>query len=79
MMNKTGNYLALDFGAESGRAIVVSLAEGKVSLEEIHRFHYLQKGWDDVDALLALISRVFNKFTPSDSYKKLGQPYKCDI
>jgi len=38
MINKTGKYLALDFGAESGRAIVVSLADGQVSLEEIHRF-----------------------------------------
>jgi len=37
-MNKSGKYLALDFGAESGRAIVVSLSDGKVSLEEIHRF-----------------------------------------
>lgn len=38
MIKKTGNYLALDFGAESGRAIVVSLADGQASLEEIHRF-----------------------------------------
>ena len=38
MNRKSGNYLALDFGAESGRAIIVSLKDGKVSLEEIHRF-----------------------------------------
>ena len=30
--------MALDFGAESGRAIIVTLENGKVSLEEIHRF-----------------------------------------
>ncbi|MBB6480666.1 rhamnulokinase [Spirochaeta isovalerica] len=33
-----GNYMALDFGAESGRAIIVSLKDGKAELEEIHRF-----------------------------------------
>ena len=31
-------YLALDLGAESGRAIVGSLNEGKLSLNEVHRF-----------------------------------------
>ncbi len=38
MKNQSGKYLALDFGAESGRAIVVSLEKGQVTLEEIHRF-----------------------------------------
>lgn len=37
-MKNEENFLALDFGAESGRAIVVTLAEGKARLEEIHRF-----------------------------------------
>jgi rhamnulokinase len=32
------HYLALDLGAESGRAILGSLAEGKLVLEELHRF-----------------------------------------
>lgn len=32
------NYLALDLGAESGRAIVGSIGDGKLSLNEIHRF-----------------------------------------
>lgn len=32
------NYLAVDLGAESGRVILGSLAEGKLSLEELHRF-----------------------------------------
>lgn len=37
-MNTSKKYLALDFGAESGRAIVVTLSEETASLEEIHRF-----------------------------------------
>jgi len=32
------HFLALDLGAESGRGELVTLAEGKVSMEEIHRF-----------------------------------------
>lgn len=32
------NYLALDLGAESGRAIIGSLSGGKLSLNEVHRF-----------------------------------------
>jgi rhamnulokinase len=31
-------YLAVDLGAESGRVMLGALAEGRVSLEEIHRF-----------------------------------------
>ncbi len=31
-------YLALDLGAESGRAILASLADGKLALDELHRF-----------------------------------------
>ncbi len=31
-------YLAFDFGAESGRAIVGTLDQGRLTLEEIHRF-----------------------------------------
>jgi len=31
-------YIAIDLGAESGRAIVGTLAEGLLSLEEVHRF-----------------------------------------
>jgi rhamnulokinase len=33
-----GKYLAFDFGAESGRAIIGSFSGGKIALEEIHRF-----------------------------------------
>src|SRR5512138_552626 len=32
------NYLAIDLGAESGRAILGTLEEGKLALEELHRF-----------------------------------------
>ena len=31
-------YLAIDLGAESGRGVLVTLKEGKVTMEEIHRF-----------------------------------------
>ena len=35
----TGNhYLAVDIGAESGRAMAGTLDNGRLSLEEIHRF-----------------------------------------
>jgi rhamnulokinase len=32
------HYLAIDLGAESGRVMLGSLADGKLSLEEVHRF-----------------------------------------
>jgi rhamnulokinase len=38
MNDRKQNYMALDFGAESGRAIIVTLEKERVSLEEIHRF-----------------------------------------
>ena len=31
-------YLAIDIGASSGRAIVGTLEDGKITLEEMHRF-----------------------------------------
>ena len=37
-MTNTRNYLAVDLGAESGRTIVGSLADGKLTLTETHRF-----------------------------------------
>jgi rhamnulokinase len=37
-MAKTKFYLALDLGAESGRAVVASFDGAKIALEEIHRF-----------------------------------------
>ena len=32
------HYLAIDLGAESGRALLGSLSGGKLSVEELHRF-----------------------------------------
>jgi len=37
-MSDMHHFLALDLGAESGRGIVATLAGGKVSMKEIHRF-----------------------------------------
>ena len=37
-MEKTSKYLAIDLGAESGRAVIGSLENDKIILEEIHRF-----------------------------------------
>ncbi len=34
----TTHYLAIDLGAESGRVMLGSLAEGRLALEELHRF-----------------------------------------
>jgi rhamnulokinase len=37
-MTNKHNYLAFDLGAESGRAIIGTLADGKLDLTELHRF-----------------------------------------
>lgn len=37
-MPKTSKFLAFDFGAESGRALLGILEDGKLRLDEIHRF-----------------------------------------
>ena len=37
-MKSTHQFLAMDFGAESGRAALVTLQEDKVEMKEIHRF-----------------------------------------
>lgn len=36
--NSSKPYLAFDFGAESGRAILVHLRSGVLTTQEIHRF-----------------------------------------
>ena len=38
MMKQHGAYLAFDFGASSGRLMLARVEEGKLTLEEIHRF-----------------------------------------
>ena len=37
-MSSPSHYLAIDLGAESGRVMLGTLREGRLSLEEIHRF-----------------------------------------
>lgn len=37
-MAKDGKFLAIDFGAESGRALLGVIKDGKLELHEIHRF-----------------------------------------
>ena len=37
-MTDAHRFLAIDLGAESGRGIIVTLADGRVEMEEIHRF-----------------------------------------
>lgn len=37
-MNDSKNYVAIDLGASSGRVILGMVSDGKISLEEIHRF-----------------------------------------
>ncbi len=37
-MAETHHFLAIDFGAESGRGVLVNLREGKAEMEEIHRW-----------------------------------------
>ncbi len=33
-----GKYIAIDIGAESGRVVVGTFADGTVKLDEVHRF-----------------------------------------
>ena len=37
-MSNSANFLAFDLGAESGRAILGRLTEGRLGLSEVHRF-----------------------------------------
>jgi len=38
MTSETYNYLTIDLGAESGRVILGTLQNGRLALDEIHRF-----------------------------------------
>jgi len=37
-MGEKGNYIAVDLGAESGRVMLGTIAQGRLDLEEMHRF-----------------------------------------
>ena len=37
-MAADSKFLAFDFGAESGRALLCSIKDGKIDLQEVHRF-----------------------------------------
>lgn len=55
----TKYYLAIDIGASSGRHILSSYENGKLVLEEVHRFW---NGMDDVDGTLCWdVDRLFNE------------------
>ena len=60
VMNMEKYYLAIDIGASSGRHILSHMEDGKMVLEEIHRFpngmveKQCQKVWD-IDALFGEI------------------------
>ena len=59
-------YLAIDIGASSGRHILGSLKDGKIELEEIHRF---ENGMDnDGSSLVWDLERLFNSII--DGMKK---------
>ena len=52
-------FLAIDIGASSGRHILGSIENGKIELEEIHRFW---NGMDNVDGTLCWdVERLFNE------------------
>jgi rhamnulokinase len=70
-MTEPQNYLAIDLGAESGRTIVGTLADGKLSLTETRRFantpvrradglHWdVQRLWSDIKAGIAASASKF--------------------
>jgi rhamnulokinase len=72
-MTTTHNHLAIDLGAESGRTIVASFADGKLTLSETHRFpngpvrindgiHWdVLRLWSEIKTGIELSSTKFNK------------------
>ena len=72
-MSETRNYLAVDLGAESGRAIVGSLSDDRLALTETHRFsngpvrlpdglHWdVLRLWSEIKAGIGISSAQFNK------------------
>jgi rhamnulokinase len=78
------NYLAVDLGAESGRAIVGTLDGGKLTLTETHRFtngpvrlpdglHWdILRLWSDIKAGIAASSAKFEKKIDSIGFDTWG-------
>jgi len=76
-MTNTRNYLAVDLGAESGRMIVGTLDNDRLSLTETHRFgngpvrlpdglHWdVLRLWSEIKAGLGISSEKFNKHLDS--------------
>jgi rhamnulokinase len=75
-MAKTVNLIAIDLGAESGRSILGSINESKLSLEEVHRFSNIPvrlpdglhwdtlRLWNDIqDGISMAIQRSENEVT----------------
>src|SRR5688572_1689627 len=77
MMAGTHNYLAVDLGAESGRTIVGSLEDGRLSLTETHRFpngpvrlpdglHWdVLRLWSEIKAGIGISSAKYDKHLDS--------------
>jgi len=42
---KNANHMAVDIGAGSGRAFVGRLGEGRLTMEEVHRFRTDDMAW----------------------------------
>ncbi len=78
------NYLAVDLGAESGRTIVGSLEDGRLSLDETTRFlnyavrlpdglHWdVLRLWSDMKTGIAISSAKFDKQLDSIGRRHLG-------
>jgi rhamnulokinase len=83
-MTNTRNYLAVDLGAESGRTIVGTFDNDRLSLTETHRFRNgpvrLQEGlhwdvlrlWSEIKAGLGISSEKFNKHLDSIGFDTWG-------
>ena len=83
-MTYTHNYLAVDLGAESGRTIVGTLDNDRLSLTETHRFgnssvrlpdglHWnVLRLWSEIKAGLGISSEKFNKHLDSIGFDTWG-------
>ena len=75
--NAMKRYLAIDIGASSGRHIVGTVVDGKITLEEVFRFtngQVLKDGHDcwDVDALVASVKAGIDAALEKGPVESLG-------